>query len=30
VDGASRLVVQDDAGVVHVIDVGDVIHLRAQ
>jgi BirA family biotin operon repressor/biotin-[acetyl-CoA-carboxylase] ligase len=30
VDDASRLVVQDDAGVTHVIDVGDVIHLRAQ
>jgi len=29
-DDASRLIVQDDAGVRHVIDVGDVVHLRAQ
>ena len=28
-DGASRLVVVDDAGRRHVIDVGDVVHLRA-
>jgi len=30
VDAASRLVVRDDAGATHVIDVGDVMHLRAQ
>jgi len=29
-DDASRLIVQDDEGVRHVIDVGDVVHLRAQ
>ena len=28
-DDASRLVVQDDSGLRHVIDVGDVVHLRA-
>lgn len=29
-DASSRLVVRDDAGQIHVIDVGDVMHLRAQ
>ena len=28
VDGAGRLVVDDDRGVRHVLDVGDVVHLR--
>jgi BirA family biotin operon repressor/biotin-[acetyl-CoA-carboxylase] ligase len=28
-DDASRLVVTDDAGDRHVVDVGDVVHLRA-
>ena len=28
VDESSRLVVVDDSGVVHVVDVGDVVHLR--
>lgn len=30
VDDQSRLVVVDDAGVVHIVDVGDVVHLRAK
>jgi BirA family biotin operon repressor/biotin-[acetyl-CoA-carboxylase] ligase len=30
VDDQSRLVVVDDSGVVHVVDVGDVVHLRAK
>ena len=30
VDASSRLVVRDDDGALHVIDVGDVIHLRAE
>jgi biotin-(acetyl-CoA carboxylase) ligase len=29
-DELSRLMVVDDAGRRHVIDVGDVVHLRAQ
>lgn len=29
-DDKSRLLVRDDAGVTHVVDVGDVVHLRAQ
>jgi len=29
-DEQSRLLVRDDAGVTHVVDVGDVVHLRAQ
>jgi len=30
IDTSSRLQVRDDEGVTHVIDVGDVIHLRAE
>jgi biotin-(acetyl-CoA carboxylase) ligase len=28
-DELSRLIVRDDAGTSHVIEVGDVVHLRA-
>jgi biotin-(acetyl-CoA carboxylase) ligase len=28
VDESARLLVRDDAGVVHTMDVGDVVHLR--